>query len=127
MKTKELLCRVFPIFAGVLLAAAADSPGPEPRLRGIVCFSTNEFALLENTTLPAWRGVMILSRGQREGDTEVLEISSAAGKVRLREAGKTMEVGFEAELPSEAWLPSPCTTSVGILKFAAYSCGDHLR
>ncbi len=107
MKTKELLCRVFPIFAGALLAAAADSPGQEPRLRGIVCFSTNEFALLENTALPAWRGVMMLGKGQREGDTEVLEISSAAGKVRLREAGKPMEVGFEAELPPEAWLGSP--------------------
>ncbi len=70
MRAKDLLCRVFPMFAGALLAAAADSRGQEPRLRGIVCFSTNEIALLENRALPAWRGVKMLGKGQREGDTE---------------------------------------------------------
>lgn len=88
----------------------AQEPKPEISLRGIVDFSTNELALLEATTtrrLPGWPGEMILVKGQREEDIEVVEIDATAGKVKIRNAGTISEIGFTTDLPTEAWVQSP--------------------
>src|SRR5579859_3483791 len=85
----------------------AQEAKPEIRLRGIVDFSTNELALLEATRLPGWPGEMMLVKGQREEDIEVLGIDAAAGKVKIRNAGTISEIGFATDLPPEAWVQSP--------------------
>lgn len=81
----------------------AEEPGPELHLRGVVQFSTTELALLETAPLRGGGGEMILTKGQREGGIEVLEIDAASSKVKVRIGGVMSELGFATDLPPEAW------------------------
>jgi hypothetical protein len=82
-----------------LLASAfslnACEPVPPVLLKGIVAFSTNRLALLENTTAArVWDRDLTLGEGQRSGDVEVLQINPATATVRVRTGLGVSELGF---------------------------------
>src|SRR5438309_89861 len=70
--------RLFLILTGACLLGAVGlrsaEPPPPIQLKGIVSFSSNRFALLENTQARPFQRELILKEGQRDESVEVLEI-----------------------------------------------------
>jgi hypothetical protein len=87
---------------GVLAFALADTAfsaraaEPVMRLVGIVTVTNQPMALLEKESASPLHVEFMLVPGQRDDGIEVLEIDSAAGKVKLEVEGKTQEIAFAA-------------------------------
>src|SRR5436190_18018279 len=111
MKSRILLGCVLWVWAQSQ-ALATEAPAPPIELKGIVS-SSNPRALLEirtrrapdpvgAATLPDEKHNLLLAKGQREGELEVVDIDESAGKVTIRYLDQTLELGLGS-------IPSPRT------------------
>ena len=103
MKSRILLGCVLWVWAQSQ-ALATEAPAPTIELKGIVS-SSNPRALLEirtrrapdpvgAATLPDEKHNLLLAKGQRDGELEVVGIDESAGKVTIRYLGQTLELGL---------------------------------
>ncbi len=99
MKAIYLLACAACLLSGVSWARAEEPP-PPIQLKGIVSFSTNRFALLENTQTRSFQRELILGEGQREGSVSVIKIDPSAGQVTIKHEDTVRELTFAQGLQS---------------------------
>jgi len=76
------------------LWARSEEPSSPIQLKGIVAYSTNRFALLENTQGRSFEREFILSEGQRDGSVEVVKIDVPSQMVTIKHENTIWEVTF---------------------------------
>ena len=99
MNSRTLFVWITSVAAGAVALRAAE-PDRAVQLRGIVCFATNQLALLELQQGPPSQGECILGEGQRDGALEVLKIDVASGTVKVKNAGDITELALKADASS---------------------------
>jgi hypothetical protein len=108
------------LWAGyVLLASASSALAGETngavRLTGIISYSTNTFALLEDPAQGSRE--ILLGEGQSNGRLSVIRIEPAAGKVEIHNAGVFTNITFAR---SEGTAPAPDSSAAPPAKPAAF-------
>ena len=115
-------------------SSAADPSGASVKLSGIFVLSGKKQAcLMVRDSAPAGQPAAasrscVLREGQKDGAVEVLEIDEKAGRVRVRNGSKEMELTFESDgiRPSAAPVPAVPPPAVHMAAAPSAPSGDAL-
>jgi hypothetical protein len=105
MKSRILFGSIFWLVAQNLISAA-EAPAPTIEVKGIIVFSAPKVLIevrasgapgpVDAAPLPNEKRSLILAKGQRDGEIEVVDIDEIYGKVTLLHRGQILQFTLDA-------------------------------